>query len=330
MPKVSVIVLNWNGKEHLQACLDSLRRQSFSDFEVIMADNASTDGSQDFVRKNFPEVKIFQNESNLGYTGANNASAQIAKGEYLFFLNNDTRVQQDCLKELILSLDSNPEVDICALKVMNFEGAQISTCGCGIDFLGFIDLTPGYKLFFADGSSFFIRKTAFEKLGGFDSKHFIFNEELDLCWRAWIFGYKVILNPKAMIYHKVGATVTGGALKKGGYTTSLWRRYLGERNSLRNLLKNYSMAYLFWILPIYLAVNLGEMLVLTFSGRFKVIKDAYLKSYWYNMVNLPDTLRERRRIQSHRQVSDRVIFSKMSKKISKFETFRKIGVPKFK
>lgn len=330
MPKVSVIVLNWNGKAHLQDCLESLRQQSFEDFEVIMTDNASTDGSQEFVRRNFPEVRIFQNEENLGYTGANNAAAKIARGQYLFFLNNDTKVHPDCLKELVLSLEGNPKAAVCALKVLTFDGSAVSTCGCGVDFLGFIDLEPGYKLFFADGSSFFIRKNIFEELGGFDPKHFIFNEELDLCWRVWISGYKVILDPKAIIYHKVGATVTGGSFKKGSYTTSVWRRYLGERNSLRNLLKNYSLSYLFWILPVYLAVNLGEMLVLVFNGQFRVIRDAYLRSYWYNLLNLPDTLRERRRIQSRRHVSDRFIFSRMSKKISKFETFKKIGVPQFR
>jgi GT2 family glycosyltransferase len=330
MPKkVSVIVLNWNGKEHLQDCFESLRHQSFEDFEVIMTDNASTDGSRDFVRQNFPKVKIFQNEENLGYTGANNAAAKIAEGEYLFFLNKDTKVHPDCLQELVTALDNAPKAAVCALKVLTFDGSAVSTCGCGVDFLGFIDLEPGYQLFFADGSSFFIRKSAFEKLGGFDPKHFIFNEELDLCWRAWIFGYKIILNSKAIIYHKVGATVTGGSFKKGDYTTSVWRRYLGERNALRNLLKNYSWLYLFWILPIYLAVNLGEMLVLAFSGRFGVIKDAYLKSYWYNIIKLSDTWRERRRIQSHRRVSDREIFARMSKEISKWATFRKIGVPKF-
>lgn len=330
MPKVSVIVLNWNGKEHLKDCFESLRQQTFSDFEVMMTENASTDGSQEFVQKNFPEVNIFQNKENLGYTGANNAVAKAARGKYLFFLNNDTKVHRDCLKELVSALGADPEAAVCALKVMNFEGTGVSTCGCGVDFLGFIDLEPGYKLFFADGSSFFIRKAAFEELGGFDSKHFIFNEELDLCWRAWIFGYRLILNPEAIIYHKVGATVTGGSFKKGSYTTSVWRRYLGERNSLRNLLKNYSLPYLFRILPVYLLVNLGEVLVLILNGQFKVIKEAYLKSYWYNMINLPDTLRERCRIQSHRKVSDRFIFSLMSKKVSKFQTFRKIGVPKFK
>lgn len=330
MPKVSVIVLNWNGKEHLQNCFESLRQQSFEDFEVVMTDNASSDGSQDFVRKNFPEVKIFQNKENLGYTGANNAAAATARGEYLFFLNNDTKVHKDCLKELVSTLDGDPKAAVCALKVLTFDGDGVSTCGCGIDFLGFIDLTPGYKLFFADGSSLFIRKNVFEEVGKFDPKHFIFNEELDVCWRTWIFGYDIILNSQAIVYHKVGASVAGGSFKIGSYTTSVWRRYLGERNSLRNLLKNYSLPYLFFVLPIYVAVNLGEMLVLFFSGYFNVVKDAYLKSYWYNMVNLSDTLRERSRVQSSRRVSDRAIFSKMSKKISKFETFKKTGVPKFR
>ena len=339
-PLVSIIVLNRNGSKFLKECFASLQKINYANRELIMVDNASTDESIEFMKNNFPKVKLLKNSKNLGFALANNLAADTAKGRYLFFLNNDTKVKFDFLDFLVSAAEADKAVGICACKILTFEGkeeAEINyTCedqsvGCtgrSCDVYGW----QGWEgpVFFAEGSALFIRKEIFDKLGGFDEKHFIFLEDLDLAWRVQLLGYKVKAVPQSVIFHFAGGTVAGGRGRKDAFVSNIKRRYLGEKNQMRNILKNYGAITLMKILPRYLILNICEMSYFLIKGKFKVFWQAYIKAHIWNMLNFSNTLRERKKIQAMRVVSDCAIQKNMLKKCAKFDTFRRIGAPQFK
>lgn len=135
--------------------------------------------------------------------------------------------------------------------------------------------------------------------------------------------------PEAVVYHYSGGSLPGGAAKNARYETNHFRRYLGERNMLRNLLKNYSASSLLWVLPTYVIVNIAEMLLFAVIGRVDVAYRCYLKAWWWNITQLHDTLRQRRIIQSSRTVNDREILRHMELTIGKFHALRRMGIPQF-
>lgn len=339
-PQVSIIVLNYNGIKFLEDCFTSLGKVVYPNYEVIMVDNASHDESVAYVTKNFPEVKVLCNQENMGFAAGNNRGARTAKGKYLFFLNNDTKVKPDFLNFLVEVAERDPAIGICACKILTFEGNEEAainyTCegqdvGCtgrSSDIYGW----QGWKgpVFFAEGSALFIRRDIFDQLGGFDERHFIFLEDLDLAWRTQLLGFKIKAVPQAQIYHFAGGTVTGGRGRKKVFISNIRRRYLGEKNQLRNILKNYSFGSLLTILPRYLALNILEMSYLVITGKFEVLWHAYIKAHLWNMRNLNNTLRERRRVQSMRKISDYVLQKNMLKHSAKLDIFMRIGAPQFK
>ena len=240
--KTSVIVLNRNGETFLQQCLSSVEEATSrrSDIEMILADNGSTDDSIPLTRKLFPAVKILNLGRNYGFAEANNKAAAVAKGEYLAFLNNDTMVDEAWLCELIKAAESDPSIAICGSRIMfmysrdkiNHAGGKITMIGSGYDqnfgstvqSIGDIGCT-GY----ACGASMLVRRSAFQKLGGFDPVYFAFCEDVDLAWRAWIAGYKVVHVPTSIVYHKFSGTwhLEGDKL------------YFWHRNCKINILKNF-------------------------------------------------------------------------------------------
>lgn len=324
--KVSIIVLNWNGLSFLEPCFRSIQRQTYPDIEVLLADNHSEDGSVAWTREAWPQVRICEFEKNLGYAEANNRAAREATGEILLFLNNDTRLKEDCIQNLVQTLD-DPRVGAVAAKQLSDDGSQILTVGLGLDVVGYPSYGP---LFYADGASLTIRRSIWQDLQGFDDAHFIFHEDVDLCWRTWMMGSEVRSCPQAIVYHVGGATLSGGAVRGKTYDTTHWRRYLGERNNLRNILKNYASGTLLWAFPLYVLVNLAEVLVLAAVGQWQAVRQCYWASYQYNWVQRRDTLIQRRRIQADRWVSDPLILKRMAKRVAKATLLWRTGVPSFR
>lgn len=324
-PFVSAIVVNYNGRNYLQRCLSSILNSDYPNFEVILVDNGSTDGSVDFISQNYPSVKIIENKENLGFAIANNNASYMAEGEYLFFLNNDTRIDTETLSRLVEKMEEDPTIGICACKIMSYDGKDHFHTGLGIDIYGY-PITKG-EVFYSEGCSLIIRKTLFHKLGGFDPKYFFFHEDIDLAWRTWLIGYRVVPVPEAVVYH-VGGRSAGGAMKEDKYVSTLFRRYLSERNNIRTILKNYSLANLLTILPRYVLINLCEILLFSVILQFKVVL-CYLRAYWWNMINLGDTLRRRGQIKQLRRVPDREIVKRMYKGSGKLVIFKKVGIPRF-
>lgn len=328
-PVVSIIILNWNELRFLKNCFTSLEKQRCKDFETIFIDNASLDSEETIrlVKREYPQFRIIQNKKNLGYAAANNAGVEQAQGEYLLFLNADTKLDPDCLLELLHSARRNKKVGIWTCRQLSYQGDFKLNDGSAYDLLG----TPCVgKIFYADGASLFISSALFKRLGGFDATYFLVAEDIDLCWRARLLGYDIKCNTKAIVYHESGGSFIGGAKKGQHYFTSIWRRYLGERNNFRNLLKNYSLFMLFLIIPLYLLVNIAEIVLFTIIGRWNVARGAYLKAWGYNLTHLGPTLRKRREVQKMRKVSDWRILKKMAWKFGKLDGFLRTGLPRFK
>ena len=310
-PKVSVVVLNYNGRLHLKECFESLMEQTYPDYEVIMVDNASTDGSVEYVRENFPQIKILELEKNYGFARGNNEGAWVAEGEYIAFLNNDTRTEKDWLAELVKPMKSDPSVAICGSKMMLFDrrdiinhvGGEITIIGAGVD-TGLLkedsrEFNVQKYVGFACGGATLVRKSIFEQLGGFDTDYFIYFEDVDLGWRAWLYGYKVVYVPTSVVYHKFGGTVDK-AIDASGYM----RAFLCQKNRLANLIKNCEMSNVFKGLVVSLFYDIWRI------GSFAYLRDRYgiaavLKGYWAWITNLPGLIKKRRVIQAERKVSDR-------------------------
>ena len=328
--KVSVIIINWNGREFIERCLNSIIASDMdkSGYEVIVADNASGDNSASLVRERFPGVRLLEFKENNGFCKGNNLAASSAKGKYLFFLNNDTRIEPWTIRKMLEEIEGDSRIGICGCKMVNYNGTVVFHAGIGMDFLGY----PVRKRrpFYVEGSAMMIRKNLFDNLGGFDEDYFMFHEDIDLAWRVQISGYSIGVSEDAVVYHYLGANAGGGELtKENRFVTTTFRRYYCERNNIATLLKNYSLIYLLFIFPVYLLISLVELFLFTITGKIPVVR-AYLKAYWWNIRNLKQTLRKRILVQRNRKLGDSAILARMSKIPGKLFVLREFGFPKIK
>jgi len=331
---VSLIVLNYNGKQHLGEYFESVYRQTLIPDEVIMMDNLSTDGSREFVKTNFPQVKIVADDSrNLGTATASNVGFAHTKGNYVIFQSNDMRLDKKCIEELVNTMEKDKAIGICTSVLVNYYKDEksgkhlIDNAGGIADIYGFgmqkypqkriEDIPNQEEVFFSYGGSFIIKRTLYKKISGFDDRYFNLNEDFDLSWRVRLLGCKIVYNKKSIIYHKVSATL--GPL----YKRSL-KRYWSEKNILRSLLKNCQPNRLLTSLSGYFFLLGGEMMYFLFRGRIGLFL-ADFKALLWNLYQLPNTLSERRKIQSLRQknnIDDLLI--KYSLKLKLFESFKKL------
>ena len=311
MALASVAVLNWNGKHFLRECFDSLSSQTFNDFETILIDNGSTDGSVEYVRQEFPEVRVIALNHNAGFAGGNNIGIQACTGQYIALLNNDTKAHPRWLEALTTTLDARPEAGFCASKILLYDqpgvidsaGDLLYTCGVGekrgrseTDRGQFAQLQP---VFGACAAAALYRRSMLEDVGLFDEDFFAYAEDVDLSFRAQLAGYHCLYVPEAMVYHHLQGSF--GALP--GHSL-----YLSRRNAFDTLLKNMPTALLWrrlaYILSYYTAVDVAYIV----QGRLRPI----LKARLDNIRRLRRTLAKRRQIQAGRRVSDEYINGAMS------------------
>ncbi len=259
---VSVVIPNWNGMRYLRSCLESLRKQSYRDFEVIIVDNGSTDGSVEFVRESFPEVRLLEFEINHGFSVAVNEGIRCSAGEYVALLNNDTEVHPDWLKELIAGLEGEEEVGFCASKILysdrrniiNSAGDAVSVAGYawnigkGSEDDGRFDTKR--RVFGASAAACIYRREIFERIGLFDEDYFAYFEDVDLSFRAQLMGYRCLYLPLAVVYHK-----EGGVSRSHG---DLAIFYI-ERNALLNLVKD---------VPLPIMIRYCHTILLSHAQRF--------------------------------------------------------------
>jgi GT2 family glycosyltransferase len=251
-PTVSVIVLNYNGRQHLEDCFSSLSVMDYpaGQCELVLMDNASSDGSVEFVCQRFPVVRVIRSETNLGFAGGNNYAVERVQSEYVIFLNNDMRVAPNWLRELVEPCLSQ-QADGVASKILNWEGNRIDFVDAALNFMGWgnqpgydsakLDGWPGKELLFACGGAMLVNRRAFLEVGGFDPDYFAYFEDTDLGWRLSLAGHKIMFAPHAVVYHRHHGY--------WGNVCNARRLVLYERNALYGLIKNYADLTLTYTLP---------------------------------------------------------------------------------
>jgi len=335
---ISIIIVNYNTEQFLRACLASIRKQRIEEeSEIIVFDNNSIDNSKKIIKNEYKEVRLIESKKNLGFAEANNRAAEIVAGKYIFFLNPDTKLDKNCLFILLNYAKKIKDKEFILIpKHVFYDKGKFLTLGSAADIFGYPNSAysdDGKRqirpIFYADGAAIFMPKNTFMKLGMFDEELFMFQEDIDLSWKAHLLGIKLYPVAGAVMFHKVGAVAGGGAIKGRKYKTNLFRRYLAERNLLRNLIKNYSLYNLIWIVPLNFLINLLEVALFLLLLKPKV-SFIYLRAYWWNLLNIKSTLNKRAWIQKRRIVSDKKILSGMIKIPSKFYLLARVGIPKFK
>lgn len=264
--KVSIIIPHWNGIETISECLESLSHTNFDSFEIIVSDNASTDGSQKWIKDNYPKVRLLENDQNYGYAGGCNKGAEIANGKFLLFLNNDTVQDPDWLGHLIRCIEKNDEIAAVQPKILNYYDKNIFDYAGGSG--GHMDMfcypfargrlfleqekdkgqyDTAEQCFWASGTSILVRKNLFTEAGEFDKVFFAHMEEIDLCWRLQAMGYQIWVEPSSIIFHKNAVSLPMHSHRK---------YYLNHRNSLLMLFSNYSLPNAFYIGTIRIMLEL--------------------------------------------------------------------------
>jgi len=323
-PKVSIIILNYNGLEFIENCLSSVFKTDYANFEVILVDNASRDGSLEVAEMLFgkdPRLKIIKNYENLGFAGGNNVGARHARGDILVFLNEDTEVDSNWLKELIKVFVNDPRVGAVQCKLlMAHEKCKIESVGHYVDYCGIESWASAKvrneidcgqydrirEIFYARGAAMAVRRHVFFKAGGFDPAYFIDHEEIDLCWRIRLLGYKILFAPDSIVYHYGGAFV-GRREENPRILLHL------RKNHMMTLMKNYELKNLMKYLPMYLAFLLLHGFYSALRGKLYVPL-TYLKSFLWILKNLKYIYSQRLKVQRLiRVVPDSIVMKYMTK-----------------
>jgi len=218
----AVVIVNWNGRDYLRTCLDSLRRQTHPDFRVIVVDNASTDGSLEMLAASYPEVEVEALDENMGFVvGCNVGAARAGEVDVLVMLNNDTEVEPDWLTNLCAALEAHPEAGAAASKMLLFDRRNVLHSAGDIMAPGFFPQNRGVWevdegqydediwVFGPCGGAAAYRREVWEALGGFDARLFMYLEDVDLAWRMQKAGWKAVFAPDARVYHHLSATGGG-------------------------------------------------------------------------------------------------------------------------
>jgi hypothetical protein len=268
---ISVVVLNYNGKRYLDDCLSSLAAQTFRDFEVIVVDNASKDGSVEHIKSNFSWVRLVINKENLGFAGGTNSGIRAAVGELIFTFNNDARADRRLLEYLHKPM-ADSKVGVCAAKMLladgriNSTGICLSRSGAAWDRGMFEPDTGQYdaeeEVFGACAGAALYRKEMLDEIGLFDEDFFLYMEDVDLAFRARLAGWKCIYVPEAKVYHHHGGTAGAG---------SDLSVYYGNRNVIWYAIKDFPMRLLVTSLPFIVARNLAVIPYYALRGQGRVI-----------------------------------------------------------
>jgi len=299
--EASIILVIYNGMQYLPECLRSLGSELNGDCELILIDNASSDSSSEYVRTQYPQVCLVQNTRNVGFAAACNQGARLAQGDFFIFLNQDTRVCPGWLKGLLEPFSGCQAVGLSTSKLVVMSSPEkIHTCGQDIHFSG---LTFGRGLLqpaaccqrggpvgAVSGASFAIRSELWKHLGGLDEQLFMYYEETDLSWRAWLAGFACFYTPASMLYHDYRLKSSASAL------------YYSARNRWVLLLKYWRIPTFFLLAPGLLLAELVDWGVSALNGRAGI--SAKLKSAGWLVRNLPAIWRSRRTSRSSRKKPD--------------------------
>jgi len=296
MGKTAIVILNWNGKPLLEKFLPSVVKYStMPGIEIVIADNASTDGSVNFVKENYPQIKIIVLDKNYGFSGGYNRALSQVDADYFVLLNSDVEVTEDWLHPLISLMDSDEKIAACQPKIRAYRQREYfehaGASGGFIDknyfpfcrgrIFNFVEKDEGQydnrrEVFWATGAALMVRANVFKESGGLDEDFFAHMEEIDFCWRMKNRGYKIMVEPASVIYHLGGATLNYMTPKK---------TVLNFRNNLYLIYKNIEPGKLFSMLIIRLFYDTVAAFKFLFSLQvahfFAVVKAHF--QFWFTM-----------------------------------------------
>jgi len=299
---ISVIVVNWNGAPHLRRCLAALRAQRFRDIEVIVVDNASSDGSDAIVAREFPEFLLLRQAANLGFAAANNIGARAARGEWLALLNNDAFPEPEWLAQLAQATRDYPDCGgFASCQLSDADPSRLDGAGDSYHNIGLAwragrgqPFGPPWDaprpVFAPCAAAALYRRASFLEAGGFDEAFFCYFEDVDLAFRLGLTGQRFMYIPQARVRH-IGSASHGQA--------SDFARYHGHRNLVWTFVKNMPSSLLWRYLPGHILFNLASLLFFTLAGQ----PGALWRAKWHALKALPRVLRERRALQARRTVS---------------------------
>ena len=215
--QVSIIIPNFNGKQYLKDCLNSIKKQNFSLYEVIIIDNGSTDESVEYIKDNYDEFTLIQNRENLGFATAVNQGIKASNAEYVFLLNNDTELEVECVSNLLNCIDNDETIfSVSSKMIQNQDRNLIDDAGDEYTILGFTQKVGNNKsselyrskreIFSACAGAAIYRRGIFDIIGYFDENFFAYMDDVDISYRARIYGFKCVYCPDALVYHHVSAT----------------------------------------------------------------------------------------------------------------------------
>lgn len=305
--RAAIVILNWNGKEFLKRYIPFVIKYNSPDTEIIVADNASTDDSVSFLERTFPAVRIIKNSVNGGFAEGYNTALKQINADYYILLNSDVEVTENWVAPVLALLDKNPDAGAVQPKIKSYTSPSFfeyaGAAGGFIDRYGYpfcrgrmfdsIEKDEGQynkesEIFWATGACLFIRSSVFHEMGGFDVDLFSHQEEIDLCWRMKLCGYKVLYCPNSEVLH-----YGGGMLPK----SSPFKTYLNFRNNLVVLCKNHDRNGL--IIKLFLRMVLDGLAAIRFllmgQGKdFLVI----IKAHFHFYGSIGKTLKKRKAVQA--------------------------------
>ncbi len=320
-PLVSVIIVNHNGIEFVDACLKSVLNSEYKNFEIIFVDNGSTDGSLGYVKKAFgneSRLRFVENRSSVGPAVGRNNGSKIAKGEYLIFLDNDTKVTAGWITGLVEALEKDTSIGAAQAKLLRMDTDLYDCAGDYLGPLGFLiersrgQADKGQLDFTADilsakSAASIIRKDLFDRIGGFDVDYYMYLEETDLSWRVWLAGFRVLFVPRAIVYHAFNTPKKD--FKR--YYPKYIVRYYGCRNYITTLIKNLECINLIKFLILHVACWFLLSIFFFLKGN---PKDSFyiLKGIGWNILNIGSLCEKRNHNNLYiRKVRDKYILDKI-------------------
>lgn len=302
--RVSVVIVNYNGMSHLPELLSSLSEQTYPNIEVIMVDNRSTDESVEYVRADFPLVKVLAQDRNVGFAGGNNVGIKVATGKYVFLLNNDTTCDRRAIERMVAVAEASPKPPVVAPLIkfydlpgfINSVGNYVKPNGWGSDgYIGYVDtgiLDSVEEVTSACFGAVMIPRTVLEDVGGLDEKYRFYYEDSDWSYRAWARGHRIVFAREAVVYHKFNSTMNT--------LPSSFKMSLVVSNRMRFALQNLSRGSAFLFARNYLKEDVRK-----FLGSVKRRDLAWLSiltsAYWRLFLGMPGILVTRRHSQRSRR-----------------------------
>lgn len=315
-PQVDVVILNYNGKRFLDECIGSLLQGTYVNTKLYVVDNASTDNDVEYLKAHYPQVEIIQNLKNNGYCAAYNLAFSHCKGKYFVCLNNDVTVATDWLEHMVELAETDEKIAAIQPKLVSyFDPEKFEYAGAAggmMDVYGYpflrgrlfseIETDTGQydditEIFWTSGAAMFLRKSALQDTGNLDETIMHHMDEIDLCWRLRMAGYRLLVQPRSVIRHVGGATIQTRSYKK---------IYWNHRNALYIMLKNYELPQVLRFVPVHILLDYVAIAQAALTFQWVMVRGVLAAHCWL-LFHLPLISKKRKEVQATRKKGDEAV-----------------------